>query len=76
MPISLIIMLVSTVLNVMKTPSTAVTAVSGIGAGAVIAFDKPPQTGFDWAIVIAGAIGMFANAMHANLLSAQKRGVE
>lgn len=73
MPISIILMLVSTVLNVMKSPATAATAVSGIGAGAVIAFDKPPQTGVDWAIIIAGAIGMFANAIHANLVAAQRK---
>lgn len=73
MPISIILMLVSTVLNVMKSPATAATAVSGIGAGAVIAFDKPPQTSVDWAIIIAGAIGMFANAIHANLVAAQRK---
>lgn len=66
-------MLASTVLNVMKSPATAATAISGIGAGAVIAFDKPPQTGVDWAIIIAGAIGMFANAIHANLVAAQRK---
>lgn len=73
MPISIILMLVSTVLNVMKSPVTAATAVSGIGAGAVVAFDKPPQTGVDWAIIIAGAIGMFANAIHANLVASQRK---
>lgn len=72
MPISLILMLVSTVLNVMKTPATAATAVSGLGAGAVIAFDKPPQTSLDWAVIIAGAVGMVANAIHANLLASMK----
>lgn len=72
MPLSLILTLLSTVLNVMKTPSTAAAAVSGLGAGAVIAFDKPPQTYLDWAVIIAGAVGMVANAVHANLLASMK----
>lgn len=76
MPISLILMFLSTVLNVMKTPTTAATAVSGLGAGAIIAFDKPPQTSLDWVVIIAGAIGMVANAIHANLVNSRKGGTE
>lgn len=72
MPISILLMLVSTVLNVLKNPVTTATAVSGLGAGAVVAFEKPPQTGLDWAVIVAGAIGMVANAIHANLLASQK----
>lgn len=76
MPISILLMLASTVLNVMKNPATAATAVSGLGAGAVVAFEKPPQTSLDWAVVVAGAIGMVANAIHANLLASQRGGVQ
>lgn len=69
MPLNLLILLATTLVNVFKNPVTAATATSGIGAGAVIALERPPQTTLDWVIVIAGTVGMVANALHANLVA-------
>lgn len=62
----LIIMVISALMNVMRTVPTAATAVTGAAAGGVVLFERPPETPMDWVIVIAGAVGMIANVIHAN----------
>lgn len=55
--------------NVFKTLPTAAVATSGMAVGGAIILDRPPTSALDWAIVIAGAIGMVGNVLHANLAS-------
>lgn len=74
MPINLILLAVTMIANMFRNPVSAATAISGLGAGAVVALDRPPQTTLDWVIVAAGAIGMIANAVQANLIASTKAG--
>lgn len=55
--------------NVFRTLPTAAVATSGLVAGGAIVLDRPPTTTLDWVIVVAGAIGMCGNVLHANLAS-------
>lgn len=71
MGLNLVLILVSSLLNNFRSPVTAATAVTGASAGATILLTKPPETTADWVIVIAGAIGLIANTLHANLLAAK-----
>lgn len=71
MPLNLILFLITTFMNVAKTPSAAVNATAGLAAGATM-INKLPTTPIEWVVVIAGAIGMIANAIHANALALQR----
>lgn len=60
-------LLVTLIVNVFRTLPTAVTATSGLAAGTTLLLDHAPSSTTDWIILTAGAIGMIANVIHANL---------
>lgn len=60
-------LLLTLVANVFRTFPTAATATSGVAAGATLLLDHAPSSTTDWIILTAGAIGMVANVIHANL---------
>lgn len=59
--------LLITLSNVFRTLPTAATAASGLTAGTAMLLDHSPVTTLDWVVLTAGAIGMIANVIHANL---------
>lgn len=73
MPLIAVILAIA---NVFKTLPTAVVASSGAVAGGAILLERPPTSTLDWVIVVAGAIGMVGNVLHANLASTRSSGNE
>lgn len=67
MPLNLLLTLGLSLLNMFKTMPTAVSAVSTMAAGATVASSGGPVTTTDWVVLVAGAIGLLANYIVANV---------
>lgn len=67
MPINLLVTLAISLLNVFKSVPTAASAITGLAAGAAVATNGAPSTTVDWVVLVAGAIGMVANYVVANV---------
>lgn len=67
---NLVIALIGLLSNVMRSAPSAATAVTGAAAGAAVIVARPPTTVADWVVIVAGAVGMVANVIQANVIAA------
>lgn len=66
---NLVVALIGLLSNVMRSAPAAATAVTGAAAGAAVIVTRPPTTAADWVVIVAGAIGMVANVIQANVIA-------